>query len=123
MLTTHAMAIVLIILLCGLALFLIAMRLAQKFLRKDISTRSIFKGFGQKMWMTTCLGVLFFGVYLSIVYGLSLIADPIFRLNFFSMVHQHPIVFIYLGLLVFACFSVGIYIARIAIKYFYNQRY
>lgn len=123
MVTAQAMTVVFCILALGLVLFRIAMNLSALVMQKEVSMHSLFKNFGQKMWMTTGLGLLFFGIYLLIVYFLSRVDDPSVRLNFFLMVYRNPIPFIYLGLLFFACVSVGIILVRMVIKYLYNRKF
>lgn len=86
------------------------------------SIRLLFKDFSQKMWMTVGLGVLFFGIYALLVFIGSLVINSKTRLEFFFLLYKHPIDFIYLGLLAFACTSLCIYIARMVIKYLYNTR-
>lgn len=86
------------------------------------SIRALFKDFRQKMWMTVGLGLLFFCVYILLVYIGSFVITSKTRLDFFFLLYRHPIDFIYLGLLAFACTSLCIYIARMVIKYLYNTR-
>ena len=120
--TIHAIVIVFVILLIGLILFYIAMAFSELITHKSISARSLLKDFGQKMWMTIGLGIFFFGLYLLIVSLSSRMLNSEVRLNFFFYVYKHPTDFIYLGLLAFATLSTVIYICRLAIKYFYNNR-
>lgn len=110
------------IMLGGFLLFLIALNLTEHTMKKKIQLRSIFRGFGQKMWMTVGLGTLFFGLYFVIVLVGSFINDPEVRLNLFFLIYKHPIPFIYLGLLLFASISTGIYFVRMLIKHIYNTR-
>jgi hypothetical protein len=118
----QALALFFLILLTGLMLFHIAMRFAEWIMNEKFSIHSIFKDFRQKMWMTVGLGTLFLSLYLIVVLLGSSVVDSQVRLNFFFLVYRHPVAFIYLGLLIFACISISIYIARLAIKYFYNTR-
>lgn len=123
MLTIHATFIVLLILFSGILMLLVALRTAQFFTGREISIRSLFLNFRQKMWMTIGLGVLFFGFYSLLIYAFSFMDNPTVRLNFFFAAYKNPIIFIYLGLLTFASISVSIYLARMAIKYFCNRRF
>lgn len=120
--TFNAIAIFIVILLIGLSLFLIALYATQLITKKQISVQTIFKDFRQKMWMTIGLGILFFGFYLLIILlGSSLISAET-RRNIFFLAYKHPSVFIYIGLLIFAAISIGIYLVRIVIKHLYNTR-
>lgn len=121
MATSHALILVLLILLAGLFLFTASMYIAKLTMKKDISARALLNNFGQKMWMTCGLGILFFSLYLIVVSTLSSVNGSSLRLNFFHLVYKHPIAFIYLGLLTFAFFSVSIYLARMIIIYWCNK--
>lgn len=120
--TVKALIIFLKILLVGIAIFYVAIYSAQLLMKREVSVKSILKDFRQKIWMTLGLGFSFFGLYLLIIYFGSFFNDSDARLNFFVLVYKHPIAFIYLGLLTFACVSIGIYLVRMVIKYFYNKR-
>lgn len=89
---------------------------------KAYSPRPLFKNFGQKMWMTVWLGCLFFGFYYVLVLLLSKVMDPSVKLDIFFLVYRHPVEFIYLGLIIFACMTVSIYIVRTIIIHLYNIR-
>lgn len=113
---------VLIVLLSGLVLFYLALYLSEKGMRQKVRVHSIFKGFRQKIWMTTGLGVVFSSLYfLAILMG-SYFDDQTSRLEFFFLVYNRPVVFIYLGLLAFAFISITIYLVRLVIKHLYNTR-
>lgn len=118
----HALVIFLAVLAAGLLLFNLCLSFAQRVSHKRISPRSIFKDFRQKMWMTCGLGVLFLALYLVVVAVGYFLKDSDLRLDFFFYVYKHPSLFIYLGLLVFACVSTSIYLARMVIKHLYNTR-
>lgn len=120
--TFNAVCVIFVSLLIGLILFCSALYFAEKTMKRKVALRSIFKNFKQKMWMTAGLGVVFFSLYLLIVSLGSRFNDPSARLSFFFLVYEHPVAFIYLGLLTFAAFSTGIYLVRLVIKYFYNTR-
>lgn len=107
--------------LAGLILFNTAMYFTETIMRKKYSTRSIFIGFRQKIWMTTGLGIVFFGLYFLIV-TIGSFLDPETRLNLFFLVYQNPVAFIYLGLLTFICISISILMVRHIIKFLYNAR-
>lgn len=114
--------IILGILLVGLILFYMALLIARWGMKRPIHLSIIFRGFGQKMWMTTGLGMVFFSVYLAIAMMASHFQDTQMRLDLFLLAYEHPIVLLYLGLLAFACISTSIYLVRLLIKYFYNSR-
>ena len=120
--TIQVVLIILAFFLLGLTLFFMALFLTEKGMKKKYAVNSIFSGFKQKMWMTAGLGCVFFFIYLLAAYFGSSFKDPQLRLNFFFMVYEHPVAFIYLGLLTFALFSTCIYVVRILIKYLYNTR-
>lgn len=83
------------------------------------SLHPLFKGFKQKMWMTIGLGSLFFSLYLLIILLSSWLLDSKSSLTLFFLFYAHPTEFIYLGLFIFACMSLCIYLVRMFIKYFY----
>jgi hypothetical protein len=72
--------------------------------------------------MTVGLGVLFFGLYLGVVFFTSRVIDQEIAQQLFELSYQHPLEFIYLGLFIFATFSLLIYLVRMFIKYFYLTR-
>ena len=119
--TINAVLIILTFLLVGVVLFFSAISLAERGFKQKVFVKTIFNGFRQKMWMTAGLGIVFFSVYLLIVLCGSYFKDPSARLDFFFLVYQHPVSFIYLGLLIFACMTSGIYLVRMIIKYIYNR--
>jgi hypothetical protein len=119
--TINASLIVLTFLLAGVVLFCSAICLAERGFKQKVAVRTIFNGFRQKMWMTVGLGVVFFSLYLLIVLLGSYFKDQSARLDFFFLMYQHPVSFIYLGLLIFACMTSGIYLVRMVIKYIYNR--
>jgi hypothetical protein len=82
----------------------------------------LLKGFKEKIWMTVGLGVLFFGLYLGVVFFTSRVIDQEIAQQLFELSYQHPLEFIYLGLFIFATFSLLIYLVRMFIKYFYLTR-
>lgn len=108
--------------LSGLVLFYAAIFIVEKGMKKKVLIHSIFKEFGQKMWMTTGLGVVFCCLYLITAILGSFFNDPKSRLDLFFLVYEHPVVFVYIGLFIFACFSIGVYLVRIFIKHLYNTR-
>ena len=118
--TLQALLIVLLVLLIGLVLFYIALSYAQKVSHRRVSVRTMFYGFRQKIWMTAGLGLMFSGLYLLVVYLASFVGSEA-RMNLFFMAYKHPTMFIYLGLLIFVCISMGIIFARTVIKYLYNK--
>lgn len=95
--------------------------IAFKQLAKGWSLKVLFKDFKRKMWMTTCLGILFFGIYLLFVFaGLYLTNN--WESDLFFLLYHHPVEFIYGGLWLFACLSLSIYLARMFIKYLFLTR-
>ncbi|WP_068469039.1 hypothetical protein [Candidatus Protochlamydia phocaeensis] len=89
---------------------------------KKFSLHPLLKGFKQKMWMTIGLGSLFFSFYFLIVLLSAYLIDSQSSLNLFFLFYAHPTEFIYLGLFIFACMSLCIYLVRMFIKYFYMTR-
>lgn len=119
--TINALLVVLALLLAGVVLFCSAICLVERGFRQKVVVKTIFNGFRQKMWMTAGLGVVFFSLYLLVVLGGSYFKDQSARLDFFFLMYKYPASFIYLGLLIFACITSGIYLVRIVIKYIYNR--
>ena len=101
-------------------IFLLAVY-AFKRLSRGWTFKSFFKDFNRKMWMTTCLGGLFFGLYLLIV-TLAVYFIQYRETELFFLVYHHPIQFVYGGLWLFIFLSFSIYLARMVIKYFYLTR-
>jgi hypothetical protein len=101
-----------LIAVCLLALY------AFKHLSRGWSLRTLFKDFNRKMWMTICLGSLFFGLYLLIV-GIGIYAVRQWGSDLLFLAYHHAVEFIYGGLWLFACISLSIYLVRMFIKYFY----
>ena len=85
------------------------------------SFQALFKDFNRKIWMTLCLGCLFFIFYLLIV-GLSAYFVQQEGTNLLFLAYHHPVELVYAGLWLFACLSLCIYLARMVIKYFYLTR-
>lgn len=120
--TAQALLIVFIILLCGFLLLAACMRVAQKFMHKEISYASLLNGLNQKLWMTFGLGIFFFGSYLLLILLFSSVNSASVRLNIFHLAYQNPITAAYFGLGVFVSVSIGIYLVRKAIIRWYNNR-
>lgn len=112
--------IYLILLLAFLVFCLLAIY-AFKRLSRGWSLKVLFKDFNRKIWMTICLGIAFFGLYLLIV-SLSVYFIRPLGTDLLFLVYHNPVKFIYLGLWLFACFSLSIYLVRMVIKYFYLTR-
>ena len=90
-------------------------------LGKGRSVKILLKDFNRKIWMTTCLGISFFGFYFLMV----MVGAPIIRSlsnDLFVIVYRNPIKFVYLGLCLFAILSLTIYFVRMIIKYLYLTR-
>lgn len=109
-------------LLAGVVLFYTSLYIAEKGMKRKVSVDVLFKGFSQKMWMTTGLGIVFFGCYFLLVVLGSYYRDPVWRLNLFHYVYENPVLFIYIGLFVFAFISASIYGVRTIIKHLYNTK-
>lgn len=90
-------------------------------LSRGWTLKHLFKEFNRKMWMTLLMGGIFFAIYLAIVY-LAIIFIPPSGVDLFFLIYRNPVNFIYGGLMVFACFSLSIYIVRMLIKYLYMTR-
>lgn len=120
--TSHALLLSLAVIIIGVLLFYIAMRSAELFFKKKVTSKTLFKDFHQKMWMTIGLGLIFIIIYLLLAYLSTFLNDREKRLNWFFMVYQHPVIFVYLGLFTFAFFTTVIYLARLLIKYIYNAK-
>lgn len=115
--------IFLLILAGGLLLFFGAIHLTKRHLNDRVSVRSVFKDFGQKMWLTTGLGIYFCVLYFFVVYAVSSMTTFIGSHTLFQLLYQHPIAFSYLGLFIFVLVTAITYLARMVIKYLYNRRY
>jgi hypothetical protein len=109
------------LLLLGLLLVCLLAVYAFKRLSRGWSLKLLFKDFNRKMWMTICLGSLFFGIYLLIV-SLGIYFVHEWGTDLFFIMYHHPIPFIYGALCLFACASLSIYLARMLIKYLYLTR-
>jgi hypothetical protein len=120
--TAYTCLIVISFLMIGLCLFALALCITEKIMKKKVPLNSIFHDFGKKMWMAAGIGPLFFGLYFLVIY-LATFTETTTRLDFFFLLYKYPVEFIYLGLFIFACTTVGIYCARIIIKYVYNSKY
>lgn len=105
----------------GLCLFALSLCAAEKLMKKKFSLNSIFHDFDKKLWMIAGLGPLFLGLYFLIIY-LATFTETTTRLDFFFLLYKHPVEFIYLGLFIFASTTIGIYCARLLIKYVYNSK-
>lgn len=114
--------LILIMLAVGAFLFYLALLLTEYGTKRKANFEAIVRGFGQKMWMTAGLGLVFFGCYLVLALASSSLKDTQIRLNLFLLMYQSPATFVYLGLLIFACLSTSIYLVRLVIKYLYNTR-
>lgn len=91
-------------------------------LQRPWSFRNLLKGFKAKMWMTFGLGIVFFSFYFLVIFISSVyLKEEKGELLFFSAYHS-PKFFIYAGLLIFACFSLTIYLIRMLIKYLFLTR-
>lgn len=119
--TASIYLIIVFFLILGLCLFALSLYLAEKILKRKISPASVFHDFDKKMWMVAGLGPFFLGLYILIIY-LATFTEDATRLDFFFLIYKHPVKFIYLGLFIFACTTIGIYCARLIIKYVYNSK-
>jgi hypothetical protein len=119
---SQALGVILGLLLMGWMTFYSGRHLYSLIKQKKYSPRPLFKNFREKMWMTIGLGILFFSFYLLIVLFSSSLISPQIGLNLFFLFYSHPTEFIYLGLFIFACMSLSIYLVRMLIKYLYTTR-
>jgi hypothetical protein len=87
-----------------------------------ILTVFIFYAFtrGRKIWMTCSLGLIFFFLYFFIVWIGAYFAEQTEKSSLFFLFYEHPIEWIYIGLSIFACFSLMIYFVRMLVKYVYT---
>lgn len=83
----------------------------------------LFHEFDKKIWMTLGLGITFFGFYFLVIMLLSWSLSNENSTKIFSFLRQYLREFIYLGLSMFACTTLAIYLVRLVIKRLYNKRY
>lgn len=119
--TAHALAIFAGALLIGLALLYGAFYFVGVVLGKTFSPGVLLKGFRQKIWMTVGLGVFFFGCYTLTLFLSSFWITPETRFRIFTLLHEHVVAFIYLGLGFFSAISLSIYAIRLLIIYLYTR--
>lgn len=111
----------------GIGLFVIGLShyTWKKFLlvyQRPWSLKNLAKGFKAKMWMTCGLGIIFFSFYgLLVIISAHYIKVETAQF-LFAQAYQSPSVFIYAGMLTFACFSLMIYLVRMFIKYLFLTR-
>ncbi len=74
------------------------------------------------MWMTFGIGLVFFSLYLIVIFFSSVYLKEEAGQWLFKTAYQAPIYFIYIGLLIFICFSLTIYLVRMLIKYLFLTR-
>jgi hypothetical protein len=104
-------------------LILLTFRGIQYFIKNILpkqNFQNVFRDFKQKMWMTGGLGLTFLALYLSFVFFGSWFLTPEKKQQFFLLVYNSPVKYVYAGLLVFVIFSLSIYLVRMLIKYLYN---
>jgi hypothetical protein len=110
-----------IIFILGLILILLLAYYAFKRFSRGWNLKVLFKDFNRKIWMTVCLGGIFFFLYLLTV-GLSFYFVHLWGIEIFFIAYHHPIELVYSGLCLFAFLSLSIYFARMLIKYLYLTR-
>jgi hypothetical protein len=110
-----------IILACVIILFYTLFSYAFKSLSRGWSFQLLFKDFNRKIWMTLCLGVFFFGLFLVTV-SLGTYAFPKWGPILLLLAYRNPVRYVYGALCLFAFLSLSIYLARMVIKYFYLTR-
>jgi hypothetical protein len=120
--TLQACLITIAILIIGFLLLYNVIQFAQIIMKRRYSIHSLFFNFKQKMWMTIGLGLLFFGLYISILFLGSVKLDPELKLEIFFNAYNNPLNYVYLGLLIFVSLSISIYIVRLGIIYLYNLK-
>ncbi|MBA3604257.1 MAG: hypothetical protein H0W50_11630 [Parachlamydiaceae bacterium] len=122
MATFQMIIIVIIILIAGAIGLMFALQSAQYFMGRPISIRKIFDGLKAKIWMTAGVGIFFFIFYATIVLiGTNYINSEI-RIKIFYLMRKDPILFVYLGLVLFVTTSLSILVVRSIIKRIYNSR-
>lgn len=94
----------------------------KQFYQRPWSIKKLLIGFKAKMWMTFGLGLVFFSFYFLLVMLCSKYINTETGLALFFSAYRSPVLFIYGGLLLFACFSLTIYLVRMVIKYFFITR-
>jgi len=82
----------------------------------------LFYEFDKKIWMTLGLGIIFFGFYFTLISSLSWMLGNQTLRWILSFIYTHKVISIYLGLLIFALFTLSIYLARMLIKYLYKKK-
>jgi hypothetical protein len=87
--------------------------------RKNVF-RPLYREFKRKIWMTCSLGLIFFFLYFFIVWIGAYFAEQTEKSSLFFLFYEHPIEWIYIGLSIFACFSLMIYFVRMLVKYVYT---
>lgn len=124
MLTNWQLSLGIIIgILLGLGLIFISCQQFSRIIRtRNCSPRNLLKDFGQKMWMTIGLGILFFGFYILFVLFSSWFIDQQIGIQILVLAYYEPVLFIDGGLFLFALFSLLIYLARMFIKYIYLKQ-
>ncbi len=118
----QATLIVVMFLLIGWLTLLVSLRVAQIFMKRELSISRIFYGLKPKLFMTAALGGFFISLYIAVVYfGAYLLSGEV-RQTLFNYVRTYPIYFVYGGLVLFVSVSLTILIVRSFIKRFYNSR-
>jgi hypothetical protein len=120
--TLNACLGVAVVLLMGVLLLNLALSAVRHRLGRRVDIYAMFHEIRPKMWMTAGLGSVFLFLYLSIVLMGSYFNDSQFRIHLFMIMYEHPTMFVYLGLLIFASFSTAVYLVRVIIKALYNNR-
>lgn len=90
--------------------------------RRPWSIKKLLIGFKAKMWMTFGLGLVFFSFYFLLVLLCSKYINQEMGAALFFSAYRSPRLFIYGGLLLFACVSLTIYLVRMIIKYLFITR-
>jgi|GEM_PF-3026794 len=108
---------------CMSALILISLCIlyACKSLARGWHFKWLFKDFKRKIYMTMCLGSIFFSLY-TLVVTLSVYVVHESGIDLFLLAHEHPIECVYGGLWLFSFLSLSIYLTRMIVKYFYLTR-
>ncbi len=122
MATFQMILIVLIFLIAGGIGLMLSIQCAQYFMGRPISIRKIFDGLKAKIWMTAGVGFFFFIFYATLVLIGTNFINSEMRMKLFYWMRNDPILFVYLGLVLFVTISLSILVVRSIIKRIYNSR-
>lgn len=122
MTTWQVMSILALFMGVGLGLLQLSLNVARYFMQRDVCVSHLFINLKPKLWMTACLGVFFFSMYLLVVCLAAYFLNAEMKKEIFEAAHHNPTAFIYSGLLIFMSISLGILVVRSLIKKHYNAK-